>query len=176
VWRWDQQEPFGVNVPDENPSGLGTFDFPLRFLGQYADKESNLAQNWMRDYDPYIGRYVESDPIGIRGGLNTYAYVDAKPLSYVDPSGLVFWNMFWNGNMGPGFKPQEPGCDLVGGWPLYFNQNECMLQCCKEHDDCYTRFYCNISSWVPIGMAWLPAMQFSSEAHARSAMREPSNV
>ena len=42
VWRWDQQEPFGVNAPDENPSSLGVFEFPLRFPGQYADKETNL--------------------------------------------------------------------------------------------------------------------------------------
>jgi uncharacterized protein RhaS with RHS repeats len=48
VWRWDQQEPFGVNVPDENPSNLGTFEFPLRFPGQYADKETNLYYNYFR--------------------------------------------------------------------------------------------------------------------------------
>jgi RHS repeat-associated protein len=63
VWRWDQQEPFGVSVADENPSGLGTFQFPLRFAGQYLDKETNLHYNYFRDYDPSIGRYVEGDPI-----------------------------------------------------------------------------------------------------------------
>jgi RHS repeat-associated protein len=56
VWRWDQQEPFGVNVPDENPSGLGAFEFPLRFPGQYADKETNLYYNYFRDYDAVVGR------------------------------------------------------------------------------------------------------------------------
>jgi RHS repeat-associated protein len=88
VWRWDQMEPFGVNVADENPSGLGAFEFPLRFPGQYADKETNLHYNYFRDYDSSIGRYVESDPIGLLAGLNTYAYVLGSPLSYVDPSGL----------------------------------------------------------------------------------------
>ncbi len=88
MWRWDQQEPFGVNVPDENPSGLGSFEFPLRFPGQYADKETNLHYNYFRDYDPSIGRYGESDPIGLRGGPNTYAYVRGSPLSLVDPEGL----------------------------------------------------------------------------------------
>ena len=73
VWRWDQQEPFGVNVADENPSGLGAFEFPLRFPGQYFDKETNLHYNYFRDYDPSLGRYEESDLIGLRGGLNTYA-------------------------------------------------------------------------------------------------------
>src|SRR5882724_9824219 len=75
VWRWDQQEPFGVNVPDENPSGQGAFEFPLRFPGQYADKETNLVYNYYRDYDPALGRYTMSDPMGLRGGLNTYIYV-----------------------------------------------------------------------------------------------------
>jgi RHS repeat-associated protein len=70
VWRWDQAEPFGVNVPDENPSSLGSFEFPLRFPGQYADKETNLAYNYFRDFDPGLGRYGQSDPIGLRAGLN----------------------------------------------------------------------------------------------------------
>jgi len=87
VWRWDQQEPFGVNVPDENPSGLGAFEFPLRFPGQYADKEDNLTYNYFRDYDPTIGRYAQSDPIGLRGGINTYLYVDDSPLQRVDTEG-----------------------------------------------------------------------------------------
>jgi RHS repeat-associated protein len=88
VWRWDQQEPFGVNVPDENPSGLGVFEFPLRFPGQYADRETGWSQNGFRDYVSDTGGYGQSDPIGLKGGLNTYAYVLNSPLSYVDPFGL----------------------------------------------------------------------------------------
>jgi RHS repeat-associated protein len=59
VWRWDQQEPFGVNVPDENPGELGAFEFPLRFPGQYFDKETNLHYNYFRDYDPGLGSYKQ---------------------------------------------------------------------------------------------------------------------
>ena len=89
MWRWDQQEPFGVNVPDENPSGVGAFDLPLRLPGQYFDKETNLHYNYFRDYDPSIGRYGESDPIGLLAGLNTYAYVDGEALGYLDLWGLI---------------------------------------------------------------------------------------
>ena len=88
VWRWDQQEPFGVNVPDENPSGLGAFDLPLRLPGQYFDKETNLHYNYFRDYDAGIGRYIQSDPIGLEGGIGTYSYVLGDPLSLVDLLGL----------------------------------------------------------------------------------------
>jgi RHS repeat-associated protein len=88
VWRWDQQEPFGVTVPDENPSGLGAFEFPLRFPGQYADKETNLFYNYFRDYNASIGGYKQSDPVGLEGGLNTYAYVHGNPLKFRDPQGL----------------------------------------------------------------------------------------
>jgi RHS repeat-associated protein len=90
VWKWDQQEPFGVNVPDENPSGLGAFEFPLRFPGQYFNKETNLAYNYYRNYDASVGRFVESDPIGLSGGINTYLYAASNPLTFVDPTGLCF--------------------------------------------------------------------------------------
>jgi RHS repeat-associated protein len=92
VWRWDQAEPFGNNVPDENPSALGVFDLPLRLPGQYFDKETNNHYNYFRDYDPSLGIYKQSDLIGLRGGLNTYAYVQGNPIGYTDPTGkFVFF-------------------------------------------------------------------------------------
>jgi len=87
VWRWDQAEPFGIGQPDQNPSALGSFVYNLRFPGQYYDSETGLYHNGFRDYDPVIGRYIESDPIGLRGGINTYAYVGNNPISYLDPNG-----------------------------------------------------------------------------------------
>jgi len=57
VWRWDHTDPFGLVQPDENPSGLGTFTYNLRFPGQVFDKEINNHYNYYRDYDPQTGRY-----------------------------------------------------------------------------------------------------------------------
>ena len=88
VWRWDATDPFGVLPPDEDPSGLGGFTYNPRFPGQLYDSETNLHYNGYRDYDPQQGRYVESDPIGLEGGLNSYAYVNNQPTGHVDPNGL----------------------------------------------------------------------------------------
>lgn len=65
-----------------------TFTYNLRFPGQYFDAETGKHYNYFRDFDPAIGRYTESDPIGLRGGLNTYGYVRANPLGLIDPLGL----------------------------------------------------------------------------------------
>ena len=89
VWRWDQAEPFGSNPVNDDPDGNSvTFDLPLRLPGQRYDAETALHYNYFRDYDPSIGRYAESDPIGLRGGLNTYVYVMNDALAFYDPLGL----------------------------------------------------------------------------------------
>jgi RHS repeat-associated protein len=88
VWRNDNTEPFSSSPSDENPSGLGVFEMPLRLGGvQYFDKESNLSQNGKRDFDPALGRFPTADPIGLKHHLNPYSYANLNPLSYIDPTG-----------------------------------------------------------------------------------------
>jgi RHS repeat-associated protein len=88
VWSWVDSDPFGISQPNENPNGTGAFTYNVRFPGQYYDKETNLHYNYYRDYDPQTGRYVQSDPIGLAGGTNTYGYVGGNPVSQFDPNGL----------------------------------------------------------------------------------------
>lgn len=89
VWR-NEGEPFGNTLPDEDPDGDGkAFTLNLRFPGQYYDQETQRNQNFFRDYNPETGRYIQSDPIGLRAGPNTFAYVESNPVSYVDPYGLI---------------------------------------------------------------------------------------
>ncbi|WP_220815573.1 RHS repeat-associated core domain-containing protein [Pseudomonas paralcaligenes] len=85
VWRW-KSDAFGDGVATV-VAGSGLDAINLRFPGQYYDFESGLHYNYFRDYDPQTGRYVESDPIGLGGGLNTYGYVMGNPLRYIDPTG-----------------------------------------------------------------------------------------
>lgn len=90
VWSWPVNgEAFGAGTPDQDPDRDGTgFVFDLRFPGQRYDSALGANYNYMRTYFPEFGRYVESDPIGLRGGISTYAYGNGDPLGKSDRFGL----------------------------------------------------------------------------------------
>lgn len=91
VWRWDS-DAFGIGAANQDPDGdTNLVNVRLRFPGQYFDEETGLHYNYYRDYDPVTGRYIQSDPIGLAGGINTYSYVSGNPLSFVDPTGQFAW-------------------------------------------------------------------------------------
>ena len=88
LWRWEG-DAFGTAAANEDvDADSHAFVQPLRFPGQYKDAESGLNYNYFRDYNPSTGRYVQSDPIGLSGGLNTYSYALNNPLYHADPYGL----------------------------------------------------------------------------------------
>jgi RHS repeat-associated protein len=82
VWEGEYFAFGGVKVE------TGSLEQRLRFAGQYYDEETNNYYNYFRTYDPATGRYLESDPIGLNGGLNTYLYASANPLYFIDPMGF----------------------------------------------------------------------------------------
>ena len=89
VWRWDS-DAFGRTLPNQDPLKTGkSFVYHLRYPGQYYDTQSGLHYNYFRDYDPQTGRYIQSDPIGLAGGWNTYSYVGGNPITKIDPLGLL---------------------------------------------------------------------------------------
>jgi len=99
VWSWDlASEAFGNSPPNQDPDNDGTgFVFDMRFPGQRYDAASGLNYNYFRDYEAGTGRYSQSDPIGFRGGISTYLFVDGQPLLITDPDGLEgvnSWNAF----------------------------------------------------------------------------------
>ena len=90
-----------------------------RFPGQLEDPESGSFYNYFRDYEPGTGRYVESDPIGLAGGMSTYGYVDNNVLGFSDPEGLLrvragemrdgSGNYYWN------FWFDFSSCEMAAG-------------------------------------------------------------
>ena len=86
-WTWES-DPFGTATPNENPQALGTVKYNLRFPGQIFDSHAGLNYNYFRDYDAVTGRYIQSDPIGLNGGPNTYGYAGGNAVSNHDPLGL----------------------------------------------------------------------------------------
>jgi len=143
VWKWDyfaSNSAFGENAPSAQ-----TIVLNLRFPGQYFDAETGLNYNYFRDYEPATGRYVESDPIGLRGGASTYAYVGDNPLFGIDPSGLlqVFHPNriygFWCGpNWTGGYS--KPWNDLTPYEQAHTHAPKSPLDSyCRDHDICYGR-------------------------------------
>jgi RHS repeat-associated protein len=81
-WKWDS-DPFGTTSAQQV-----AITYNLRFPGQYFDQETGTHYNYFRDYDPSVGRYVESDPQGLAAGLNTYSYGLDSPVGLSDMYGL----------------------------------------------------------------------------------------
>ena len=63
----------------------------LRLPGQYFDAETNSHYNFHRDYRPNQGRYLQSDPIGLKGGVNLFVYLEQKAIRYINPFGLAYF-------------------------------------------------------------------------------------
>ena len=127
VWQADYQ-PFG-----EVSESVTIFANNLRFAGQYFDGESGLHYNYFRDYDPTTGRYVENDPIGLGGGLNTFGYVGGNPLKYTDPKGLLFNGCYINEH---GYQICDGGLKNFGtGDASTFSSatnNACVQECVEK--------------------------------------------
>ena len=120
VWRWNE-DAFGATVSTDQERhghrdhdrdhGSHDIEVNLRYPGQYYDAETGLFYNWNRYYDPNTGRYSRSDPIGLDGGLNTFGYVLANPLSAIDEHGLKEKSPFESPTVG---SPSPGTCRLPG--------------------------------------------------------------
>lgn len=95
-----------------------------------SPRKTGLHYNYFRDYDPATGRFLQSDPIGLQGGLNPYLYVGATPLSHTDPLGLQ--------SRGGQEDLKTSSCGAEGG--LRFPNagvGYSFEQACQNHDRCY---------------------------------------
>ncbi len=126
LWTWDLlaassngSNAFGSQLAQEDVDANGTaVTFDLRFPGQQYDAETGLNYNYFRDYEAATGRYVESDPIGLRVGISTFTYANNSPLRFFDLDGLT-------ASCGCDFK-KEGSC-----FSICTNEHDC-LTCCKD--------------------------------------------
>ncbi|MCH8544932.1 MAG: RHS domain-containing protein [Alcanivorax sp.] len=117
VWMADY-EPFG-RVSVDPASSISLFS---RFPGQYFDQETGLHYNYFRDYDPALGRYIQSDPIGLEGGINTYGYALQNPVKYIDPFGLsacTWGDTTLTCSCKTPTRSAQQNCKAAGGIPLH---------------------------------------------------------
>jgi RHS repeat-associated protein len=123
-WPW-LREPFGASLAENNPAGLGAITFNLGFPGQFYDAESGMHYNLNRHYVPGLGRYSQSDPIGLAGGINTYLYVEGNPESLVDPYGLD----------NPKLGPYGPGANRGNGSSFSTQATEAAQDFYRNYDN-----------------------------------------
>jgi RHS repeat-associated protein len=135
-WRWES-EAFGTGRPDNDPDGDDKpTNVRLRMAGQFIDGESGLFYNWNRYYDPKVGRYITSDPIGLKGGLNTYAYVGGNPLRWTDRTGLDAWGGDDSLKGGPSIcSYYDQQCEKNGTCGLKDKYSCSAGNCCRSFGD-----------------------------------------
>jgi RHS repeat-associated protein len=159
IWRWDS-EPFGATSPTNPNPASGGLGYNVRFAGQYRDVESGVVYNGMRDYLPATGRYLQADPIGLRGGLARYGYAVGNPLSWIDPSGLVgFDGAFWghmaevvhDGAIRLGARFGAYGVAFVGGYWVGEQINATYVSAYGQDPGglLFDRYGPNIPEWQP---------------------------
>ena len=145
LWSW-VSDPFGNGAPiTSNDDSGNPYQYNLRFPGQYYDQETGLHYNMARYYNPAIGRYTQSDPIGFGGGVNSYAYVGGNPVSFFDTNGYVKASiegyLILGGGAGLTINPDGSvyvslkfGAGLGGGFDIS-NENSPSYSSCPTSDN-----------------------------------------
>jgi RHS repeat-associated protein len=131
-----------------------------RFPGQWYQSESGLHQNWMRDYDPTTGRYIEPDPLGLIDGASVYGYVKQSPAMNIDPRGEdcrvighdKFGNELLDCNSGRPYCPPGEDCNwrnptenIRDPWPEF----DACVKACLEREPIL-----DPKSWWPISKSY----------------------
>jgi RHS repeat-associated protein len=125
-------------------------------------------QNYFRDYDPAVGRYVESDPIGLIGGTNTYAYTASSPINLYDPKGLTwYWPVGTNVGSGRVICNGKNGLTIDISF-LSAAERKCVGDCVRLHELVHVMDFRRIDPQVcqGIGPGLVPSFDTAAENNA----------
>ncbi|NVN90288.1 MAG: RHS domain-containing protein [Desulfuromonadales bacterium] len=153
VWEIETR-PFG-----DSATITGTVTLNLRFPGQYYDAETGLNNNYYRDYNSAIGKYVEADPVGLEGGLSLFAYVRNNPVNMIDPMGLTdaVPMPWWWGAAGEAAKDAGAGSAACGAMvtaSIIVIGTATSTSTCADYppkDECKKKKKCDPCSPYPVG-------------------------
>ena len=134
----------------------GALEQNLRFPGQWFQAETGLHQNWMRDYDPTTGRYLQADPLGLVDGPSIYGYARQNPMRWVDPFGFYTIrdanrSLQRRGVKGLGVFGEYTDDQLIGEWFDIEGKNkdwhDQLLSCPCNKDDASPVFWQGSAYW-----------------------------
>lgn len=105
--------------------------FPIRNPGQWSELYSGIYQNWYRDFNAQIGRYLEIDPIGLNDGTNQYGYAYQNPVRYFDINGKAVFAPCDGGDSNGSVR-----CSGVAGefWIVNCDSHPCTKHCTEAHE------------------------------------------
>jgi RHS repeat-associated protein len=163
AWQWSYSA-FGEEKPTTAKTRFANADlnqnfgsttvpavtFNLRYPGQYFDQESNLHYNYHRSYSATTGRYTQSDPIGLDGGLNRFNYAESNPLSFTDSEGLISLGGGVGGSLG-GSSGSRGGlsCNLND---ICYEGYEANIKICNKLKSPKGRALCYAGAAVTLGI------------------------
>jgi RHS repeat-associated protein len=139
-WRWDP-DTYGTAGP-----AISTISYNQRFPGQYFLPETGLYYNYFRTFDSQTGRYLESDPMGLRGSFSTYSYTNNGPVSRLDPFGLFTLVL----DTSISTVDSLPG-SRIGSTKATFNNLECV---CKGCGTSWTLGACSAFLDIRVSLLW----------------------
>jgi RHS repeat-associated protein len=148
-------------------ASTGTLANLFQYTGREFDLETGIYEYRVRYYDQTVGRFIGEDPVRFKAGTNFYRYVENNPARFTDPTGnnpFQHWPL--NGNIWPQFTKQDEVC-TTGPFANTMNSRPCIKKCCscKGHDDCYTKYNCNFSSFLG-GLPFGPCHMCNADVEA----------